>query len=174
MNGEDIKRHRRSLGWSQERLAREVNVSFSTVNRWEAGKSRPGGLSGKALAMLFSKLSPAENRARRRVPLRFPIRISRSSASCGKRETSCPGLCEDISGGGIMFRSDMPVAAGETLKIFFDCETRPRRLKAGEEGVCAVSEVVWTAAGTDGIKAGARFNLGKRDFAKVVTAALFN
>lgn len=168
MNGEDIRRRRRQLGWSQERLAREINVSFSTVNRWEAGKTRPSAMAKKALDGLFPKSTPAENRTCRRMPLRFPIRIFQGSASCGKRETSCAGLCEDISGGGIMFRSDKPLTAGETLKIFFGGE---------EKGICADSEVVWTAADAEGgfgMKAGARFNLGKSDFARIVTATLFN
>ncbi|MBI5969820.1 MAG: helix-turn-helix domain-containing protein [Deltaproteobacteria bacterium] len=174
MNGVDIRRYRRLLGWSQERLARELNVSFSTVNRWEAGKTRPNGMARKALAALFSKLSPSENRTCRRIPLRFPIRIF-SAVGCGKCETGCIGLCEDISIGGFMFKSEESFTAGEKLKISFDCETRPRRLK---EGICAASEVVWTATDAGGgtwIKAGARFNgLGKSDFAKIVTAAFFN
>lgn len=168
MSGEDIRRYRRQLGWSQERLAREINVSFSTVNRWERGKSRPNGMARKALAGLFSKPTSAEDRTCRRIPLRFPIRIFKESAACGKCETSRAGLCEDISGGGIMFKSDMAVTAGERLKIFFDDE---------KDGVCADSEIVWTAADVEGggvIKAGARFNLGKGDFARIVTAALFN
>lgn len=38
------------LGLSLEGLARELGVCFSTVNRWERGKSRPGALALASLA----------------------------------------------------------------------------------------------------------------------------
>ena len=34
-----VKSVRKKLSMSQERLARELKVSFSTVNRWENGKA---------------------------------------------------------------------------------------------------------------------------------------
>lgn len=34
---------------SQEQLARELHVSFATVNRWENGKNSPNMLAKKAL-----------------------------------------------------------------------------------------------------------------------------
>ena len=40
-----IKCVRKELGLSQERLARELNISFSTVNRWENGKSNPSQMA---------------------------------------------------------------------------------------------------------------------------------
>lgn len=43
---EQLKALRRQRGWSQEDLARELGVSFSTVNRRENGKARPSGLAG--------------------------------------------------------------------------------------------------------------------------------
>jgi len=36
-----IKKVREHLHLSQEDLARELGVSFSTVNRWENGKTKP-------------------------------------------------------------------------------------------------------------------------------------
>ena len=36
-----IKLVRRELGYSQEQMARELGVSFATINRWENGKSEP-------------------------------------------------------------------------------------------------------------------------------------
>lgn len=36
-----VKRVREHLRLSQEDLARELGVSFSTVNRWENGKTQP-------------------------------------------------------------------------------------------------------------------------------------
>ena len=40
-----IKCVRHELGLSQEQLARELNISFSTINRWENGKSRPSPMA---------------------------------------------------------------------------------------------------------------------------------
>lgn len=37
--GSVVKQVRKELGLSQEQLARELGISFSTVNRWENGKS---------------------------------------------------------------------------------------------------------------------------------------
>ena len=36
-----VKEVRRQLGLSQEELAHELAVSFSTINRWENGKTVP-------------------------------------------------------------------------------------------------------------------------------------
>ncbi len=38
---EKVKLTRRTLYISQEGLAKELGVSFATVNRWENGKSEP-------------------------------------------------------------------------------------------------------------------------------------
>ena len=37
---EELKRIRQRKFLSQDAFAREVNVSFSTVNRWESGKTK--------------------------------------------------------------------------------------------------------------------------------------
>jgi len=36
-----VKRIRERMGLTQEQFAREVGVSFSTVNQWENGRRRP-------------------------------------------------------------------------------------------------------------------------------------
>jgi len=36
---------RKRLDLSQEQLARELNISFSTVNRWEKGKNQPSQMA---------------------------------------------------------------------------------------------------------------------------------
>jgi len=33
---------RRTLGWSQERMAREIGVALCTYGRWERMESKPG------------------------------------------------------------------------------------------------------------------------------------
>ena len=46
MNFPDIvKKMREKTGISQEDLARALNVSFATINRWENGKTRPNKLT---------------------------------------------------------------------------------------------------------------------------------
>lgn len=38
---DDIKNIRQKYFMSQEAFAKELGVSFATVNRWEAGKTKP-------------------------------------------------------------------------------------------------------------------------------------
>ncbi len=38
---EEIKRARQRCFLTQSDFAKKINVAFSTVNRWEAGKARP-------------------------------------------------------------------------------------------------------------------------------------
>lgn len=38
---EDIKRLRMKAILTQEEFAKEIGVSFATVNRWETGKAKP-------------------------------------------------------------------------------------------------------------------------------------
>jgi transcriptional regulator with XRE-family HTH domain len=42
-----IKDVRQQLTMSQEQLAKALNVSFSTINRWENGKATPSNLAQK-------------------------------------------------------------------------------------------------------------------------------
>ena len=44
-----VKRIRKELGFSQEQLARGLGISFSTVNRWENGKSYPRQMAKELL-----------------------------------------------------------------------------------------------------------------------------
>lgn len=46
---ENIKQIRKQLFLSQEALAKDLGVSFATVNRWESGKTKP---TYKALKLL--------------------------------------------------------------------------------------------------------------------------
>lgn len=42
-----VKSVREIKGYSQEQLARELDVSFATINRWENGKTEPSRLALK-------------------------------------------------------------------------------------------------------------------------------
>ena len=44
-----IKKVRKQLGITQEQLARELDISFSTINRWENGHTSPSKLAKRRL-----------------------------------------------------------------------------------------------------------------------------
>ena len=46
---------RKRLFMSQEAMAKELGVSFATVNRWEKGKCEPGYKAQKAFSDLCEK-----------------------------------------------------------------------------------------------------------------------
>lgn len=50
-----VKKIRDTLGISQEELARELGVSFATINRWENKKSQPSKLAKQAIKELCDK-----------------------------------------------------------------------------------------------------------------------
>ena len=52
---EKVKALRKKRGWSQEDLAREIEVSLSTVQRWEKQGSKPTRLARRELKRLFKK-----------------------------------------------------------------------------------------------------------------------
>jgi len=54
-----IKEVRRQLGLSQEDLARELGVSYATVNRWENGSSRPSKLARTQLDGFCERMQAA-------------------------------------------------------------------------------------------------------------------
>ena len=47
--GSDLKHYRKQFKLSQEKLARLLNVSWITVNRWERGKPEPSFLALKGI-----------------------------------------------------------------------------------------------------------------------------
>lgn len=56
--GDRVKQRRKARGWSQERLARELNVSKNTVTRWEGGHTdAPSGGNLDALAQALGTTS---------------------------------------------------------------------------------------------------------------------
>ncbi len=50
---------RARLGLSQEQLARELGVSFATVNRWESGRTRMSARAGRAIAAFEARAAAA-------------------------------------------------------------------------------------------------------------------
>ncbi len=51
----DLKRYRKQLQLSQEALARLLNVSWITVNRWERGKPEPSFLVLKGIEAVLNE-----------------------------------------------------------------------------------------------------------------------
>lgn len=54
-----IKSLRKRLGLSQERLAARLDVTFSTVNRWENGHAEPSRLALNQLEDLIQAMGPS-------------------------------------------------------------------------------------------------------------------
>ena len=54
-NQEKLREIRRKKGWSQERLARELGVSFQTIHRWETGKFEPSPLAQEKIDRLLER-----------------------------------------------------------------------------------------------------------------------
>ncbi len=52
---EILKKIRKELNITQEQLARELNVSFSTLNRWENNRNTPSKLARMRLAEYCTK-----------------------------------------------------------------------------------------------------------------------
>ena len=52
---EELKEIRQHSFLSQEAFARELNVSFSSVNRWEGGRAKPNLAAMKSIKSFCSK-----------------------------------------------------------------------------------------------------------------------
>lgn len=52
----ELKDLRKRMKWSQERLARELGVSYQTVHRWEKGISEPSPLAMEKIQSLLKGL----------------------------------------------------------------------------------------------------------------------
>jgi len=52
-----VKEIRRQLSLSQEDLARQLGVSYATVNRWENGLSKPSKLAKAKLESFCKKMT---------------------------------------------------------------------------------------------------------------------
>lgn len=52
---EKVRELRRKMNWVQEDLAREIDVSLSTIQRWETKGAHPTRLARRELERLFKK-----------------------------------------------------------------------------------------------------------------------
>ncbi|MEK6791808.1 MAG: helix-turn-helix domain-containing protein [Deltaproteobacteria bacterium] len=166
MGPEDIKRIRQCLGWSQEALAREVGVSFCTVNRWERGKSQPSPMAIRILEGFRGKNGLSNSRKMVRFALKYPLSIYKMPLGEEARlavpdTTGFTAYTEDLSYGGLMFKTPSDIKPGDLLDI---------SLSIGQAGtVRAVSRAIWTVERAGGRSVGVCFNEMKpEDFAKVV------
>ncbi len=58
MDPKAIKHVRKRLQWSQERLARELGLSYSTISRWERGLSTPSPVAERLLSEIAQSHRP--------------------------------------------------------------------------------------------------------------------
>lgn len=157
MKAEEIRRLRLSLGWPQETLARELGVSFSTVNRWENGKAMPSPMAKKALAVLAPPAQvgahkpyvlDADKRAGRRLAIRCQLHVKRLPA-VGKAgmpfdvNDGAVAFVSDIGFGGLRLNTMLDVRVGDELSVSFG--------PVDATALCARSEVVWTGE-RDGLR----------------------
>jgi len=56
-----IRELRSKLGLTQEQFAAKVGVTFSTVNRWESGKSKPSPLAMRQIEELINEMDGIES-----------------------------------------------------------------------------------------------------------------
>ena len=56
MNADDIKKLRHKLGLTQEQLAHKIGVAFTSISRWENGRTKPSPLAQYALMRLKADL----------------------------------------------------------------------------------------------------------------------
>ena len=58
---EKVKKLRKKMGWAQEDLAREIEVSLSTVQRWEIKGAKPIRHARRELQRLFREAGIVED-----------------------------------------------------------------------------------------------------------------
>ncbi|MFQ5353306.1 MAG: helix-turn-helix domain-containing protein [Thermodesulfobacteriota bacterium] len=141
MDAERIKKIRLSLGWSQERLARELGVSFSTVNRWERGRTSPSPMAIKGIKKLdmVNASNVKGNRKSLRLKANCPVDVrllgqNTPSSSSYQKPVTFGAVTENLSSSGLMFKTVENVSHGKRLSIGWNF---------GDKHLETVSEVVW-------------------------------
>jgi len=135
-----IKRIRLSLGWSQERLARELGVSFSTVNRWERGRTSPSPMAIKGIKKLdmVNGSNVDGNRKSLRLKASCPVDIrllgQNTTISSFRESPTFGAITENLSSSGLMFKTMEQVSNGKRLSIGWNF---------GDKHLETLSKVVW-------------------------------
>ncbi len=143
MNIEKIREIRSKLGWSQEKLAREINVTLCTVNRWENGVSVPNPRSMKVLDMLADmklegltvKREAFRIKASCSIMLKFWDENETMNSESGDT-TFFNATTEDLSSTGLMFRTRLLLSRGEKIRICWNF--------GKDKNLEVVSRVVWS------------------------------
>ena len=85
-----IQRLRASLGLSQEQFARQLGVSFATVNRWESGRTQMSARAGEVVGHEF---------AAGRLLRAHPGHVGMFTASVSFQVMRVPGITNRYFGG---------------------------------------------------------------------------
>ena len=64
MKGSELKEWRQRHGMTQEELAREVGVSWSTVAKWEGGQRQPGRLTQPLIERAIRRIEKREGKSK--------------------------------------------------------------------------------------------------------------
>ena len=160
MSAEEIRSIRRMLGMSQEKLARELGVSFCTVNRWERAKTAPSPMAIEKLVDLKEKLNSSLAESSRFVNRRgfirmlseFPVKVEPVDVEMGNsKEPTFETFTRDLGLGGLRFASDRMFVPGSKLRLYI--------VLSNEEGPVELSTAVkWTHTKNDGNEIGVQFD----------------
>lgn len=63
MKGSELKEWRQRHNVTQEQLAQEVGVSWSTIAKWEGGQRSPGRLTQPLLARAIRRIEKREGKS---------------------------------------------------------------------------------------------------------------
>ncbi len=156
MNPKEVKEIRMFLGYSQEKLARELGVSFCTVNRWERGRTNPSPMASEKLKELKSQLESSALTHKRnaiRMNVSSEIRVEALNNEHSGDHT-CPifsALTKNLSLGGLQFCTDKPLAEGDMIRIYLDAP-------GGEVPVEMLSNVKWAGESNGSNTVGVSFD----------------
>lgn len=154
MNAKDIKKIRLLLGLSQERLARELGVSFCTVNRWEKGRTTPSPMAVEKLKRFEAWLGTnkfTDKRSFERMDVKYPIQVQiLNGATAEPMNGQFGSSTVDFSIGGLKFNTEQALSTGDSLRIDI-------AFAEDESPVEVDSDIRWTKMGNSGREVGVSF-----------------